>query len=348
MKAIKHETGLTIMPTENEKTALVAVRSIQNKPRTQVAELRDVLTTIERRIAKLKEISPEDALGILPMLDQAREQLDALEAAGGGASNERSEGAQFETLLRQLDKKGSTFVNRVGGSAALKQARLERQPDESDWWWFIDEDLAQKRKSKIKRGAIGAAIIGALLIVLVVIYNQFLAPAPEFQAGIGFQQTAENKLLQGRYEEALADVEQAIEHLPDYPELYVLRGVLYDVLEQPDLAEHSYELAREKLSQEETFYNERAKYFLLAGMGEPGMKDAEMALSINPDSAVSLMYIAQAYEMLGNLSKAIDYYELASAAAERTNNPTLQVMARMQLATLMQQINLPNPEAPQD
>ena len=336
------------MQNENEKTALVAARSTQNQPRTQVAELRDVLTTIERRIAKLKEISPEDALEILPLLDQARERLDALEAAGGGASSERSEGTQFETLLRQLEKKGPTFVNRVGGSAVLKRARQERQPDESYWWWFIDEDLAQKRQSKIKRWAIGAAIIGALLIVLVVVYNQFLAPDPAFQAGIGFQQTAENKLIQGQYEEALADVEQAIEHLPDYPELYVLRGVLYDVLEQPDLAEQSYKLAREKLSKEETIYNVRAKYFLLAGLGEPGMADAEMALSINPDSAVSLMYIAQAHEMLGNISKAIDYYELASAAAERTDNPTLQVMARMQIATLLQQFNLINPETPQE
>jgi len=336
------------MQNENEKTALVAAKSTQNQPRTQVAELRDVLTTIERRIAKLKEISPEDALEILPLLDQARERLDALEAAGGGASSERSEGTQFETLLRQLDKKGSTFMNRVGGSAVLKRARQERQPDQSYWWWFIDEDLAQKRQLKIKRWAIGAVIVGALLIVLVVVYNQFLAPDPAFQAGIGFQQTAENKLIQGRYEEALADVEQAIEHLPDYPELYVLRGVLYDVLEQPDLAEQSYILAREKLSKEETFYNERAKYFLLAGLGEPGMADAEMAFSINPDSAVSLMFIAQAHEMLGNISKAIDYYELASAVAERTDNPTLQVMARMQIATLLQQFNLINPETPQE
>jgi tetratricopeptide (TPR) repeat protein len=336
------------MQNENEKKALVAARSTQNQPRTQVAELRDVLTMIERRIAKLKEISPEDALEILPLLDQARERLDTLEAAGGGASSERSEGTQFETLLRQLDKKGSTFMNRAGGSAALKRARQERQPDQSYWWWFIDEDLAQKRQSKIKRWAVGAAIVGALLIVLVVVYNQFLAPDPAFQAGIGFQQTAENKLIQGQYEEALADAEQAIEHLPDYPELYVLRGVLYDVLEQPDLAEQSYILAREKLSKEETFYNERAKYFLLAGLGEPGMADAEMALSINPDSAVSLMFIAQAHEMLGNISKAIDYYELASAAAERTDNPTLQVMARMQIATLLQQFNLINPETPQE
>ena len=339
------------MPTENEKKALVTLRSTRNQPRTQVAELRDILTTIEMRIAKLKEISPEDALGILPLLDQAKTRLDALEAAVGGTSREglaRSEDSQFESLLMQLDKKSTVFMNRVGGPAVLRQARKERQPDKSDWWWFIDQDLAQKRQLKVKRWAISGAIAAALLIVLVVVYNQFLAPSPEIQAGIGFQQSAENKLIMGEYQEALADVNQAIGHLPDYPELYVLRGVLYDVLDKPDLAEQSYMRAREILSNEETFFNERAKYFLLAGRGESGMADAEMALSINPDSAISLMYIAQAYEMLGDISKAIDYYELASAAAEGSNNPTLQVMARMQIATLLQQYNMPSPETPQD
>ena len=58
------------------------------------------------------------------------------------------------------------------------------------------------------------------------------------------------------------------------------------------------------------------------------------------------MYIAQAYEIQGDISKALDYYELASETAERTGDPTLQVMARMQMATLLQQFNMPTPDAP--
>jgi tetratricopeptide (TPR) repeat protein len=225
---------------------------------------------------------------------------------------------------------------------------MERQPEKSAWWWFIDQDLAEERQAKIKRLAIIGTIVVALLIVLAVVYNQFLAPTPEVQAGIGFQQAAENKLIAGEYQEALAAVNQAIQYLPEYAELYVLRGVLYDILDQPDLAQQNYKQARQILGDEETFYNTRAQYFLFAGRAEEGMADAQMALSINPDSAVSLMYIAQAHEALGDISKAIDYYELASAAAEASNNPTLQVMTRMQIATLLQQYNLASPAPPQD
>jgi tetratricopeptide (TPR) repeat protein len=333
------------MTTQTPKNALVAAMSTKNQPHTQVAELRDLLTTLEMRVAKLKEISPGDALEILPLMDQARERLEALKAAGANASSEDS---QFESLLLQLDKKRSVFLNRVGGPTALRQSRMERQPDKSAWWWFIDQGLAEERQSKIKRWAIIGTIVVALLIILVVVYNQFLAPSPEFQTGIGFQQTAESQLISGEYEEALTSVNQAIQYLPDYAELFVLRGVLYEILDTPDLAEQSYRLAREMSADEEAFYNVRAKYFLLAGLAESGMADAQKALSLNPDSAVSLMFIAQAYEMQGDISKAIEYYELASAAAEASNDPTLQVMARMQMATLLQQFNLASPEPPQE
>jgi tetratricopeptide (TPR) repeat protein len=333
------------MQTEKEKSALIEVRSLKRKPQTDMEVLRDLLATIEKRIAKLKEISSADALEILPMLDQARERLDAIESAGGSAG---SEGTQFESLLMQLDKKEAVFVNRVGGAAALQQARAALPPDGVNQWWFIDQSVAQKRQSTIKRWTIGAGIIAVILIALTIAYNQFLAPDPVFQAGIGFQQTAENKLILGEYQDALVDVNQAIHNLPDYPELFLLRGVIYELLEQPDLAEESFNQARAMLGENEVFFSVRGKYFLMAGLSEQGMLDAEMALSINPDSAVSLMYMGQAYEMQGDLSKAIDYYELASAAAERANNPTLQVMARMQVATLMQQLNIPVLETPEE
>jgi tetratricopeptide (TPR) repeat protein len=331
------------MQTNEQKAALVEAKSTIKQPRTQMEALRDTLSTIEMRIAKLKEISTEDTLEILTLLDQAQEKFNTLEAAGGSAS---SEGTLYESLLRQLDKKSATFLNQVGGPAALQRARQERQPDLGYWWWYIDEDLAQKRRSRFKSWATSAAIGGALLIVLIVLYNQFLAPDPVTRAGIGFQQAAENKFIQGQHEEALADVHQAIEHLPDYPELYVLQGVIYEILEQPDLAEESYQLAREGLSKEDAFYNERAKYFLMANLAERAIADAELASSINPDSAISYLYIGQAYEVIGDYSAATEYYEAASEAAERTNDVEVQVIARMNLAQVLQRIAPPATPVP--
>ncbi len=333
------------MQNNTPKDALPETKSGQTQPRTQVGELRDLLKTLENRMARLKEISPEEALEILPLLDQATERIETIEKAGITTSGEAS---QLESLMRQFRAKGHIFVGKVGGAAVLRQFRQEHQPEESHWWWFIDATIAKERQSKLKRWTAGLLVAGAILAILVIAYQQFLAPSPEFQAGIGFQQTAENKLIMGENEAALADVDQAIKLLADAPELLVMRGVLFEILEKQDLAVESFELARGKYESEDSFFTVRAKYYLMAGLTDAGIKDAETAIALNPDSAVSYMYIAQAYEMLGDIYKAIDYYEIASEAAERTNNATLQVMARMQLATLLQKGTLPTAKPTED
>lgn len=330
------------MQNDNRRIAIAEAKSAQRKPHTQIEELRETLATIEWRIAKLKEISSVEALEILTMLDQASERLDALERASGRTS---SESALLESLVMQLNKREALFVNKIGGPTRLQQARQARQPDENYQWWFIDESLAQKRLSKIRRWTIGAGVVGILLIVLIVVYNQFLAPDPVFQAGIGFQQSAENNLILGNYEEALAAADQAIERLPDQPELYVMRGVIYEMLDQPDFAGQDFKRAREFLD-DESFYTHRAKYYLMANQAERSIADAEMALSINPDSAISLLYLGQAYELSGDISTAIDYYEAASQAAERTGNVQTQVIARMNLAQALQKVGPVATETP--
>jgi hypothetical protein len=147
------------MQTNNQKSALIEAKSTRSQPVTQVGELRELLTTIERRIAKLKEISAEQALEMLCLLDQASERLDAIDAAGASGS---SEATQFESLLMQLEKKDAVFIKQLGGSVVLRQARKENQPDKGNWWWFIDEALAQKRQSKIKYWAIVSAVIAGI------------------------------------------------------------------------------------------------------------------------------------------------------------------------------------------
>ena len=115
------------MQIEERKTAVAAALSAKKQPRTQVEELRELLRTIEKRLTRLKELSPEDVLGLLPLLDQARGMLDSLTDTGGEGLA-RSESGQFESLLLQFDKKGSTFVNRAGGPGALRRVRGETQP----------------------------------------------------------------------------------------------------------------------------------------------------------------------------------------------------------------------------
>ena len=330
-----------MMSNNSEKAKIAAVRSKALPSRTRLDELRTLLTQIEKRLTRLDESRAAEALEVLPWLDQAHEQLTQLSAAGGAVESER---AQFDSLLRLLRKKDRTWLRKTGAKA-LQQARDARQPDPDHWWWFVDQLVADERRQTLRRWLLMMGGLVVVLVILGVVYRQFFAPDPNFQAAVGLQQTAENHLLQANYEDALADATASLALWPD-PEMLVLQGVLYEILEQPEDAAESFAQARASLPDETDFYNQRARYYLMAGQFDAAFVDLEQALARNPDSAITHLYLGQAYELTGDISKAADYYELAGNLAEAEGDAQLQVIARMNLAQVLQQFALPpTPEA---
>jgi tetratricopeptide (TPR) repeat protein len=321
------------MQTDNEKAALAEAKSGRTLPRTQLGDLRDLLATIEKRVAKLKEIDPEEALEILWLFDQAQRRLTALASAG---VNVGSEETHFESLLMQFRNHDSLFIRCVGGSAALRQARQDQQPDEDHWWWYVDEALASQRKSTLLRWAFGILVLVVVALGFRLIYQRFLAPDPAIQASYGLQQNAENALIAGDPQLALENVNKALIYTPDDADLYLLQGVIYQTLDNPDAAEKSFEAARQKYEGDEIFYAERAGLYAITGQADLALEDANAAIEINPDLAYAHIYRAQAYETMGNFSAALDDYELASEIAERTGDAEIQVFARMQMAQLLE------------
>ena len=326
------------MQRDRSKAAIAAAQVSQKKPQTRVESLRVLLNNLQLRIVRLPQAHNEDALQIPVMLDQAADLLDEIQQSGGSASSEES---LFETILAQFQKYRKAFLQRAGGAVALEKARQAHQPTADHWWWFVDETLAAERRQGIRRALIIGGISILVLAVLAVVYQKFLAPDPALQASIGYQTSAENFLTTGEYEEVLAQVELALQNTPDNPTLYVLQGLAYELLGEPELATKSYETAQKGFPNRDSFYAIRAGYYLMANQGELALADTDAAIAINPDSAVSFLRKAQAYEMLGEISKAIDTYELASDVASRIGNPQLEVMARMNLAQLLQMFPSP-------
>jgi tetratricopeptide (TPR) repeat protein len=326
---------------DNNKTTLVA--PLPTPPRTQLGELREVLTIIEKRLAKLKEINAEEALEILTLFDQASERLATLETAGVGPSSEVS---HLESLLMQFRKRSPLFLRRAGGPSAIRQARQDHSPDEDHWWWFIDETLARERKSTLIRGAAGFLVLVIVLAGVTFIYQRFLAPDPAFTASYGLYQDAEAALIQGDPELALANINEALTNTPNDPELYLMRGITYLALDDPEAAEENFEIARERFESEEFFYIKRAGLYVILGRPDLAIEDADLAIERNPDMAYAYIYRGQAHETLGDLDRAIADYELANEIAERNNNPEIQVVARLHLAQIMQQVGFPTTETP--
>ncbi len=320
------------------KAAIVEAQLKIKRPRTPVDELREVLKTLETRTARLDDCSPDEALEMLSLFDLATAGLDRLQDLGMSPGSERS---QFETITSQFRKKMALFVRRVGGARAMEDTRHLHQPPADHWWWRVDEILAAERKTKIRRGLRSAGIVAAVLVALAMVYRNFFAPDPALQASMGHQQQAENLLIEEDYENALKEVGEALVYTPDEPGLHILKGVIEESLDQPEAAAASFDNARGGLDNHDDFFVHRAILYLMMGQAERALADSAAALKINPDSVISYLNMGQAYALLEDYPAAIESYQLADETATRTGNTQLQVVARINLAQVLQISTLP-------
>jgi cytochrome c-type biogenesis protein CcmH/NrfG len=83
------------------------------------------------------------------------------------------------------------------------------------------------------------------------------------------------------------------------------------------------------------------------GDGRAMLADAQEVVAANPESAPGYLLLGQANELLGNGQDAIAAYEKSGRLADAQDNPQLAAIARMNLATLLQQIQVGTPEGNQ-
>jgi len=323
---------------KTEKHTQVQLKTQTQKPQTRIEVLRAVLRDLEKHITRVSEISMPASLEMLHLLDQANDLIDELQARGINIS---SEVGQFETLAAQFLKIKTVFIRNIGGPQKLANLRQERLPSEERWWWYVDIRLEQENKLKIIRllRIFGLTIL--LLLIAALIYNRFFAPDPAVKASYGHQQEAENALMEGDFQIALDEVQNALDYTPEEPELYVLEGVIHEALGQEKEAESSFNSAQRLYEQPENFYNQRAIQYLMLNAPQRALDDTETALEINPESALAYLYQGQAYEKLGEIDLAIQSYKRADEFAQKTDNVQLQAIIRINLSNIYQAITMP-------
>lgn len=91
----------------------------------------------------------------------------------------------------------------------------------------------------------------------------------------------------GKYEEAIANLDRAIEKNPDSKNAYLLRGASYDYIGQYDQAIQDYSRAIEIDPQFVAAYNNRGSVYITLEQYEKGLPDLDRALELNPRNANS-------------------------------------------------------------
>lgn len=300
----------------------------------------EALDRLEVPAGKIGLNTKQQSIDLLKGLDTVYARLQEINP---DSQSRRVAETQFESIVAKLETEGSRFLRDIGGAQALQSERQTVNPPREHEWWFLDELVLERQKGSVRRGLkVGGAILGAL-IVLVLVYNLFLAPDPKVAAVYGHQSSAQEHLMAGNAQSALEEVEQGLQVDPQDATLLITKGIIHDIQGQPDLAEESFAAALAVSASAEEFYVTRGQAYLMAQQMEKALLDAQEAVKANPNSAQAYLLSGQVYETTNRADAALTDYDKAFEAASQGNQPELAALARMRTAMLLQTMGVQSP-----
>ena len=299
---------------------------------TPANQLRAIVRQLERQLGQNAQLEASEILELLHLFDEATKLLRLIKTKGG---DWRSEEARLDTALAQFRKRGRTFLKILGGAEKFAALREEHAPAEPGWWWRLDEVLAVERSATLRRWGKWLAGGSIVLLVLFLLYQQFLAPAPELVASVEHQYAAEDLLEDKEYAAALDELNLGLQYTPDKPDMLILKGIVHEVLTQTEQAEQAYARAEKLLGSRSLFLEERGRNYYRMQMLSEAQADAQELLSLEPRSALAQLYLGLVAQARGDMLAAKEHYETASLWADETQDAEIVVIARSQLANLM-------------
>lgn len=317
--------------------------ALQTERVTPADELRHLLARCEDGLINLT--GPASAAELFDALDQIAELLPQIEATGADL---RAERARWQGLQERLLARGQQILRAWQGQQRLVDARQARGPAAEHWWWWIDQRMAERRRSKRRRVAAMLAAGILLLALLSLVIARLFPTDPATRAAYRLRLAAESALAGGDVAGSWPLLQQAVQETPDDPSLLILYGAVADAQGDASAAEQAWQQARELLQGAEApFRVERGLAFLRLQQIERALADLHAATELDPASARAQLALGGAYEAAGRLQEALAAYEQAAMLAEAANNAELTATARVQMATLMQRMQMAPPTTPQ-
>ncbi|MEA3408475.1 MAG: tetratricopeptide repeat protein, partial [Chloroflexota bacterium] len=204
-------------------------------------------------------------------------------------------------------------------------------------WWYLDEYVAERRRKKaIKTVAI---IVGVLIVLITGNYlmDRFFGLSAQEKAARIYINEGEQQLREENYQDAIAQYEKAVEITPSDGQAYVTLGVLYEVQGRPEEAEAAFQAAEEALGDRLEFLMTLAQTYMTVGEYDTALDKANEAIERDPESARAYLIRGSIYEATDERAKAIEDFQRSADLAQAAGEDALYVLAKMRLATLLQQ-----------
>lgn len=309
---------------------MARARELRAHTRTQVDVLRESLAQLEVGLAAPEGMG-QRAVELLHLLDAVHEELLGLREQG---IDLRAESTRLDTIGDKLRGDiARAFAGEVARSVGWEAVRASVTPDRDRWWWFLDELVASRRRSWLRRWLLRVGIVLLTGALLMVAYERFLAPSPETQRKLSLMQRADQHIQVGDINEAIARYEEAATVDPTDPEVQLWLGVLYDDTGQRAAAIEAFRAARKSAPSLVQYFLLRSRVYLQLRMLDQAGSDILAALALDPRSSQGLLLLANLLEEQGYYTEARDLYQVVSVEAE---DASLQVLAKVRYGMLLE------------
>jgi cytochrome c-type biogenesis protein CcmH/NrfG len=326
---------MMIKPTDKlmGQSERVLAYKTEKRSHSPVDGLREALDKAERQVVSPDANNIEKFLILLDTIEQQIAELAATQA------DVRPEQGRWESLLARLSTKPEPIVAAATKVGGLKKLRAQHPPAES-FWWHMDAEVTRRRVQAVRRFIITAvAIVGAVVFLLWGV-DYLFPPDPNTILMVNATSDVEQLVAEQKWGEALKRVQTVLKTLPNEPELLIWEGVLYEQLGDTSHAKASLDHAQALTKDQQAGFwilvgNKRFQVGNLNGAEEAG----NLVLKIAPEEPQGMLLLAGVAEARGDNAKAIDLFSKTAELARKTNNAQLEVIAKMRMGTLMQQVN---------
>ncbi|MDM8530811.1 hypothetical protein QUF63_06540 [Anaerolineales bacterium HSG25] len=306
---------------------------LQTKKLSRADELRELLSSLESRAPRLKNLTETKMLILLRDLDRVHKLFEALQSTGLDLTAEAS---RFNSLQLRLQRSTVTIVKQLGGAQVMRDHRPKSADEVDQWWWYIDSAIVDRQKRIVMNIAMVLGIFFAVVIGFYVAFQTVLAPEPSVVARLEVENAVYQTLLYSEYEKALAQVDEGLQNdlLTDDPTLLLLKGTIHDSLNQPEQAEESFNRVKTVINDPVTFYIARAQLYLRNANVDKAEEDIRQVIKLDERKSSAWLMLGQIFETQGKRFDAIRTYEHAGNLATENGDNEVVVMARMALAQM--------------
>ena len=311
--------------------------SVREERQSLAVSLREDLFEAEKMIVQLRRDNVEP---FLQLLDRIEQRFADLESSGLDLRPEYTRWGSLHSKVRREARRIVRAIDLAGGSEHLRQAN---QPAEG-FWWRLDAVVAAARRRLIRRLGISLGSITAVLVIVWVLLTFVFPPDPNTVVASEAISTLQQLAFEGRWEEALAVIEEAMAQLtqPD-AELLIWEGVIRGKLGQDERAAEALEEAKSLVppGQLVAYWWSLGSVQLSVGDVADARSAGFEAIGLDDSDPQGYFLLASVAEVTGDTVCAVDLFEETFQLAA-DSNPQLAVIARVRMGNLLQRpANMP-------